>query len=80
MDRNNVMFLVVGAILLGLIVTAMVVRGNEPRPDVQWEYKTLRMDLFTDAEDALNEYGKQGWEVVDWEDTNFVYFLLKRRM
>ena len=47
---------------------------------VLWEYKTLRMGLFTDAEQTLNEYGKQGWEVIDWEDTNFMYFLLKRQL
>jgi hypothetical protein len=80
MNRNIVVLLVIGAVLLGLIVTCMAVRANEPQPDVQWEYKTLRMGLFTDAEHTLNEYGKQGWEVVDWEDTNFVYFLLKRQL
>jgi hypothetical protein len=80
MNRNIVVLLVVGAILLGSIATCMVVRANEPQPDVQWEYKTLRMGLFTDAEQTLNEYAKQGWEVVDWEDTNSVYFLLKRQL
>ena len=80
MSRNSVVMLVIGGVLLGLIATCMVVQANEPQSDVQWEYKTLRMDLFTDAEHTLNEYGKQGWEVVDWEDTNSVYFLLKRRL
>jgi len=81
MDRINVMFLVVGAILLVLILTGMVVRANEPQPDVLWEYKTLRISgTFTDAEHTLNEYGKKGWEVVDWEDTNFKYYLLKRQL
>ena len=59
MNRNSVVLLVIAAVLLGLIVTCMVVRANEPQPDVQWEYKTLRMGLFTDAEHTLNEYGKQ---------------------
>ncbi len=81
MNRNSVILLVVGAILLSLIVTGMVVRGNEPQPDVLWEYKTLRMSTnFTDSEQTLNEYGKKGWEVVDWEDTNFLYFLLRRQL
>jgi hypothetical protein len=81
MDRNNVMFLVVGAILLGLIATTMVVRGNEPQPDGLWEYKILHMSIkTTDTENTLNEYGMQGWEVVDWESTSSTYFLLKRQM
>jgi len=81
MDRNNVMFLLTGTILLGLIALSMIVRGNEPQPDVLWEYKTLNLSTnFTNTEHTLNEYGKKGWEVVDWEDTNSKYFLLKRRI
>jgi hypothetical protein len=81
MHRNSVVLLVVAAILLGMIAEGMVVRGNEPKPGVLWEYKTLRVGgAFEDAERTLNEYGKKGWEVVDWEDANFVFVLLKRQI
>jgi hypothetical protein len=81
MNRNSIILLIVGLILLGLVVTGMVVRANEPQPDVLWEYKILHMSVkATDAENTLNEYGKQGWEVVDWESTSSTYFLLKRQM
>ena len=78
MHRNSVILFIVAAILLGLITKGMVVRGNESKPGVRWEYKTLRMGgAFEDAERTLSEYGKKGWEVVDWEDANFVFVLLK---
>ena len=81
MNRNSVVLLVVAAILLGLIAGGMVVRGNEPQSDVAWEYKTLRVrGSFTDAERTLNDYGKKGWEVVDWEDTGNLQVLLKRQI
>jgi hypothetical protein len=81
MNRNSVVLLVVGAVLLGLIAKGVVVRGNEPQSDVVWEYKTLRVPgSFENTEPTLNEYGKKGWEVVDWEDTGSVHFLLKRQI
>ena len=81
MNRNSVVLLVVAAILLGLIVGGMVVRGNEPQPDVVWEYKTLRFSgPLGGAEQTLNEYGKKGWEAVDWEDSNYGFVLLKRQI
>ncbi len=81
MNRNSVVLLVVVAVLLGLIARGMVVRGNEPQQDVLWEYKTLRVQgSFTDAERTLNEYGKKGWEAVDWEDTGNLQVLLKRQI
>lgn len=81
MKGNNVVFLLIGAVLLGMIITCMVVRANDPQPEVQWEYKILRMSIKSnDTEYILNEYGKQGWEVVDWEDAGFTHFLLKRQL
>ena len=81
MNRNSIALLVAGAVLLGLIAGGMVVQGDEIGAEVQWEYKTLRVrGQFSNAERMLNEYGKKGWEVVDWEDTGFVQVLLKRRM
>lgn len=63
----------------------------EPQPSVSshsdkpmqsgliWEYKTICVQgPFTNAVRTLNEYGKKGWEVVDWEDTDLKYYLLKR--
>ena len=81
MNKNSAVLLVAAAILLGLIAGGMVVRGNELQPDVLWEYKTLRVrGSFTDAERTLNEYGKKGWEAVDWEDSNYGFVLLKRQI
>ena len=81
MNRNSVVLLVIGAVLLVLIVTCMVVRANEPQADLQWEYKILRTSIKSnDTEYILNEYGKQGWEVVDWEDASSTHFLLKRQL
>ena len=81
MNRNSVVLLVVAAILLGLIARGMVVRGSEPQADVIWEYKTLRFSgPLAGAEQTLNEYGKKGWEVVDWEDSNYGFVLLKRQI
>jgi hypothetical protein len=48
---------------------------------VLWEYKTICVPgPFTNTAQILSEYGKKGWEVVDWEETNSLYFLLKRQM
>jgi hypothetical protein len=81
MNRNSIALLVSAAVLLGLIAGGMVVRGDEIGAEVQWEYKTLRVrGSFSNAERPLNEYGKKGWEVVDWEDTGFVQVLLKRQI
>jgi hypothetical protein len=81
MNGNRAVLLMIGAVLLGMIITCMVVRANEPQADVQWEYKILRTSIKSnDTEYILSEYGKQGWEVVDWEDTGFTHFLLKRQL
>jgi hypothetical protein len=82
MNRNSsIALLVVWAILLGLIITGIVVRADELQPGVLWEYKILRMSIkTTDTEQALNEYGKQGWEVIDWEYPDSTYILLKRQL
>jgi hypothetical protein len=51
-----------------------------PQPNVLWEYKTICVQgPFENAAHTLNEYGKKGWEVVDWEDTGFKHYLLKRQ-
>jgi hypothetical protein len=57
-----------------------------PQPDslrqsaMIWEYKTICVQgPFANAAHTLNEYGKRGWEVVDWEDNGFRHYLLKRQ-
>jgi len=53
---------------------------TSPQSTRVWEYKTICVQgPFTMAAQTLNEYGKKGWEVVDWEDTGFLHFLLKRQ-
>lgn len=86
MHRSGLVLLLVAAILFGLMAMGIVVQGHAPQPDVlpqpdvQWEYKTICVPgPFTDAAQTLNEYGKRGWEVVDWEDTGFKHYLLKRQ-
>jgi len=52
-----------------------------PKSDVIWEYKTICVQgPFANAANTLNEYGKKGWEVIDWEDTGFKHYLLKRQV
>ena len=99
MHRNSLALFLVGAILLGLVATAIVAENSEkqlnmvspaeapPQPEtvrqseVLWEYKTICVQgPFENAAQTLNEYGKKGWEVIDWEDTGFKQYLLKRQV
>ena len=72
------LWLVVGAVLAGWMLTTMFVQAGQDEAKVQWEYRAFRLSGpalpgYRDKLEAkLNELGKEGWELVDWEDTDYV--------
>jgi hypothetical protein len=42
-----------------------------------WEYKVTKVDFLQELEDALNELGAEGWELVSVSAAGFV-LVLKR--
>ena len=79
--NRNWLWLILAALVAGSMLTTMVGKAEHSEARARWEYRALEMRTFSspdqhkEVEAKLNELGKQGWELVDWED--FTY-LLKR--
>ncbi len=82
MNKNHWWLTTVAALILGLMMSDRLVWPQEGTTQVHWEYKVVRPVGYRDfklIEKTLNEYGSDGWEVVDWEVDDRAYvFLLKR--
>jgi hypothetical protein len=83
--NRNCLWLIVVALAVSSILTTMLAKGQQAESQTQWEYKSVVINTegpFNDVEyrgkieAKLNELGKDGWELVDWEN---VAYLLKRR-
>lgn len=84
--NRNWLWLIVAAMAVASILTTMFAQAEQTQNQAQWEYKDVRMPSRstnsdehnrTWAEATLNELGKDGWEVVVWEEFNC---LLKRQV
>ncbi len=68
----------------------VIVQAKEKTPEIQWEYKTVRINYMSEkyANDSirilskdlsiLNEHGKDGWELCGVNNVNY-YFKRKTR-
>lgn len=84
--NRNFLWLMVAAVAVGSMLTTMTAEEEPVQTRIQWEYKNVRMPcrstsisahLNERVEAELNELGKNGWEVVIWDDFNC---LLKRQL
>ncbi len=72
------LWLVVVAVIAGSMLTTVFVQAGQDEAKVQWEYRAFRLSGresrgYRDKLEAkLNELGKEGWELVDWEETDYV--------
>ena len=81
MDRRFFWLVLVG-LLIGSILTTMLARGEdgEARGKGQWEYKAIvisgpysTISGTEKIETRLNVVGKDGWELVDFEESTYVF-------
>ncbi len=72
MIKKHFLLIAVVVLLVGLMMPDRIVWPQEKSTSVRWEYKVVR----THGEKVLNEYGDNGWEVVAWQEPDF---LLKRQ-
>ena len=71
--------LVMVAVLAGSILTTVFVQAGQSEAKVQWQYRAVVISgPFSTPlgrakiEAKINELGKQGWELVDWEESLYV--------
>ena len=74
MIRKHWLLIAMAVLLAGMIMYERLVWTQENITRVQWEYKVIRNS--TNSDKVLNEYGDDGWEVVAWQEPDF---LLKRQ-
>ena len=84
MNKNNWWLIGITALIAGLAMSDRLGRSQEGTAKVQCEYKVVQVGAYRDfklIEKTLNEHGKDGWEVVDWEPderSRAHRFILKR--
>lgn len=83
MDRR--LLLVVAGLFIGLMLTTILARGEhgEVRGNVRWDYKVVTISgskvIGRDkVESQLNGLGRDGWELIDFEESTFVLKRLAR--
>jgi len=72
-------YLVVAAVLAGVMLSSMFVQAGQGETNVQWQYRAVLISdsYFTPEGRAkiktkLDELGKQGWELVDFEESSYI--------
>jgi hypothetical protein len=78
MDRR-LLWMVLGGLFIGLMLTTILARGDhgEVREKIQWEYKVIvisgpMVGNRDKIETKLNGLGKDGWELIDFEESSYV--------
>ena len=73
------LWLVVVAVLAGSMLTTVFVQAGQDEAKVQWQYRAVVIsgpfstpDGRAKIEAKINELGKQGWELVDFEESIYV--------
>lgn len=82
MSRNRLWLTALVILFVGILMSNKLVWPQEGTTQVHWEYKVVEIRDYRNfklIESTLNEYGNDGWEVIDWEvDERDNVFLLKR--
>ncbi len=87
MKKNYWRLIVVVIIVFvaGLMVSNMLVQAKEKTPEIQWEYKTVRINYMSKKYEKnsirilskdlsmLNEHGKDGWELCGVNNINYYF-------
>ena len=76
MINKHFLLIALVVLLAGLMIPDKLVWPQEKSTRVRWEYKLVRARDNDHAEKVLNRYGDDGWEVVAWQEPDF---LLKRQ-
>ncbi|MHC4241458.1 MAG: DUF4177 domain-containing protein [Planctomycetota bacterium] len=77
--NRNYLWLIVAVFIVGLALTTMLATAQETEPTIQWEYNVVGVPRsvgntsnIEETEAKLNELGKAGWELVDWEERTII--------
>ena len=76
MIKKHWLLIAVVVLSIGMMMSERLVWPQENSTRVQWEYKVVRVPDSDHIEKVLNEYGDDGWEVIAWQQPDF---LLKRQ-
>ncbi len=78
-NRFDIRSIVFGAVLSAVILLAL---GATSSRNPSWEYETYRgYNRTTQASDAINRIGSEGWELVtSYDKDGIVTLLFKRRL
>ncbi len=87
MNKNFWWLMVVIVFVAGLLVSNMLVQAKENVTEVQWEYKTVKINYMKEIYvkdkytrrplkkdlSMLNEHGKDGWELCGVNNINYYF-------
>ena len=78
MDRR-LLWTVLAGLFIGLMLTTILARGDhgEDSGKIQWEYKVIvisgpKFSNRDKIETKLNGLGKDGWELIDLEESTYI--------
>jgi len=77
MNRSSIIALVIGAMLFGcgagMVAHEVLESEAGAYNGQQWEYKLHTQSMNVKKKDmpVLNELGRQGWELIDYDDGGF---------
>ena len=77
--NRRLLWMVLAGLFIGLMLTTILARGehDEVRGKIQWDYKVIVVSGSTvgnrdKIETKLSGLGKDGWELIDFEESTFV--------
>jgi predicted secreted Zn-dependent protease len=80
MKKNYWWLMFVIVVVVGLMISSVFVSAEEKAVEIQWEYKivnaktkgSMKQQVKQD-QPVLNELGKQGWELVTVQYSNYYF-------
>ena len=79
--NRNYLWLIVTALLVGLVFTTMLATAQKVEPTIKWEYHADSLPTTVSntrienerVEAKLNELGQAGWELVGFEERDCIF-------